>query len=463
MVLTRSQAEQAESRRGLFISRLESVTPSRRQGPPCCRQSACTCHKNQLQRVQPARFAVGVRRRPAGWRRGAQPGFPNAPSLLSRSRRSAASQVGDDPQAAPAASAATATATAAAAAAAAAVPHRRSRRALLVALLLTLALQLLMRGLLGAPPEPVDVPGPAARSRLLWLPLCQRLATPLYSLCYPGEAAQQAVAALSRLQAALPRGWPHGWRGGGGRAATPTRGTAEGPPPPSWLLQQQAASAKMAALQQELASCSSDAHRARRQHVAAADEAQRCQRQLKAATADAVKCQGKLLAALDGQAEEAAAGEAAMEQAQAAQAAGREVQQQLAMVESRAALLAAQLQEAGRARQRAEEAAGGVGWGMQWGCMRLRSWVGEWKCCIHTQAQCLSGAARGWVAGLPDGGGCISGASARSQQPKRGVDWNLPRCLPLAEASASKCSRSLEAQQVGAGGPLGWLWAKDGC
>ncbi len=249
------------------------------------------------------------------------------------------------------------------------MPRRRSGRALLVALLLTLGLQLLMRGLLGAPPEPVDVAGPAARSRLLWLPLCQRLATPLYGICYPREALSRAHSWLRTWRSDWHNSWLgdrlSGWRGGGNVNSTarlaPSCGTSEGPAPPSWLQQQTAASAKLGQLQQELAACSSDAYRAGQQHAAAADEAQRCQRQLKEVTADAVQCQGELLAALDGQAEEAAASEAAVQQAQAAQVAGREVQQQLAMVESRAALLARQAQEAGRARQRAEEAGRSAG------------------------------------------------------------------------------------------------------
>lgn len=252
------------------------------------------------------------------------------------------------------------------------MPRRRSRRVLLVALLLTLGLQLLMRGLLGAPPEPVDVAGPAARSRLLWLPLCQRLAAPLYSVCYPRDALSRVQGWVGSLSHSLPSKWhvnwpvpcwPASWHSISISTAEPVPSCSptEGPLPPSWLQQQAAASTKVGQLQQELAVCSTDAHRARQQHAAAADEVQRCQRQLKTVTADAIKCQGELLAALDGQAEEAAASEAAVDQAQAAQAASREVQKQVAMVESRAALLAQQLQEAGHARQRAEEAGRSAG------------------------------------------------------------------------------------------------------
>ena len=62
MVLTRSQAEQAESRRGLFISRLESAAePTPRRQGEVLSQPLQVCHKPIA--AQPTTLALRVGRR----------------------------------------------------------------------------------------------------------------------------------------------------------------------------------------------------------------------------------------------------------------------------------------------------------------------------------------------------------------------------------------------------------------
>lgn len=237
-------------------------------------------------------------------------------------------------------------APAAAAAAAAPAPHRHRRTWALLALsvLLTLALHLLMHTLLTSHEQPLDTVIPTACDAL-WQPLRARLASPLAALCFPGEA-------LGRAQTWLASRWRR--RVAPAATALKVLKAAEpGPPRPTWLLQQQ----RVGTLQQELASCSSGAHRCQQDLAARAAEAEHCQQELATVTADAIRTQEQLLSALDAQAEEAAEAEAAIAQAQAAQAAGQEVQLQLAMVESRAAQLAQHLHEQ-EALQRQAEAAG---------------------------------------------------------------------------------------------------------
>lgn len=192
--------------------------------------------------------------------------------------------------------------------------------ALAAAVLLTLALQLAMGRLLAAPSPlpPASAAGPSTTAAL-WAPLWQQLATPLATLCCPGAPAGKASVWLAgRLGAASQSAaavlGSHPWRRLRRRAkpaataAVASRAEAQAPARSAWLPLQPDSTA---GLQQELAACSSAAHRCRQELGVAEAEVQRCSAVQASATADALQCQQELSAALDAQVGAAGVGWAA--------------------------------------------------------------------------------------------------------------------------------------------------------